>query len=189
MRLNVYRGKGLGFQSTVTTPQGSVVIEGDVNYRLGVGYAVASGNGSAFFLQWNSSQLLAWPTSSQSNLSLRQLPAGKPAARALAPTQTKTDALFALLLQLGQNRPDNAQLLEKDGARFVRTAVARGVKVDVIEGPKASGAGVPGGTIDYWLSAAGQLVRVDAALGGGAVTEVDVDPSTYKSFPVNSALQ
>jgi hypothetical protein len=189
MRFNVYRHTGLHFHTTVTSAKGSVTLDGDVDYRNGVGYAAAIGQGAAFTLQWNAKTFVAWPAPANETAPPAELPKAKPGVRALSPTESTTDNLLALLLFLGQDRPDNAQLIVQDGGRFLRNDTVDGTPVEVLQGPGAGGSSPGGGSLNYWLTAKGQLLRVDASFGGSAPTEIDLSAASYEPFPVSAALR
>jgi hypothetical protein len=183
-RFQNYRAKGVGFRTQVATSGGPLAIIGDVDFREGLGYAQVSGAGSAFTLQWSDRTLLAWPSAAGVLAPPARLPVRKPVGRPLAPAKSSVDAVLAVLLGLGADRPDNAQLIRRNGARWLRSATIGDTKVDVLQGPSATGStAASGAAVRYWVDATGHLLRVDAFLGGGSsATTIDLDTSSYTPF-------
>jgi len=189
VRFQNYRSGGVHFHTAISLQGRPVTLDGLVDYRNHVGYAAATGAGSGFSLQWNATTLLAWPAAAGQTSPPTRLPAGPPAQRALAPRSTVTDAVLLLVLQLGQDRPDNPQLMQQGGAQWLRSATWRGRRVDVLSGPHAAGSTSTAPAVDYWL-AGDALVRVDAHPGGsGAAVPIELDPAGYHPFPRSPALR
>ncbi|MFE6836714.1 hypothetical protein ACFVFI_18015 [Streptomyces sp. NPDC057705] len=87
----------------------------------------------------------------------------------LQPHSAALDSMLLLLLHLGSDRPDNAQLLARSDARWLRDDRIDGVPVMVAAGPGAPGAPAGSGRIGktrYWIDADGRLLRFQARLGG-----------------------
>ncbi|MFA7761616.1 hypothetical protein [Streptomyces sp. NRRL S-448] len=87
----------------------------------------------------------------------------------LRPRSTALDSLLLLLLHLGSDRPDNAQLLARSDARWLREDRIDDVPVIVAAGPGAPGAPSGRGRLGntrYWIDADGRLLRFQARLGG-----------------------
>jgi hypothetical protein len=189
-RFQNYRATGAHFRTRVSSPEGALAVEGDVDYRMQLGYARVSGAGDAFFLQWSDSTLLAWPAKPTVSVSPGKLPAGKPVGRALAPAKSAVDSVLAVVLGLGSDRPDNAQLIRRNGARWLRSATLAGTKVDVLQGPAATGQPAGSGAIvRYWVDATGHLLRLDAFLAGGSsATRIDFDAKAFTKFPRSPKL-
>ncbi len=190
MRFTNFRGTGVRFRTQLNTARGVLTFNGDVDYRRKLGYAEVSGVGSSFTIEWDAATLLAWPSRVEVPTPPQKLPAGRPAARPLAPTRSDIDAVLAVLLGLGQDRPDNAQLIRQNGARWLRGDTIGTVGVDVIQGPAAGGgAAGSGSAVTYWVDPTGHLLRVDASLGGGsAPTRIDLDPAGFARFDRSTRL-
>ncbi len=189
-----YQGTGVQFRTTMSSSQGPLSVAGYVDYRRRVGLAQVSGAGSAFVLEWNASTLLGWPHAATA-LPPTTLPTTAPSKRALAPSANDVDALLTVLLALGQDRPDNAQLIQQGGARWLRQASIGGRRVDVIAGPTtatgATGSTAPSATastVTYWIDARGRMLRLDATLGGSSPTEITLDAAAFRTVPVSPAL-
>lgn len=187
-RFDNYRGTGVRFRTSVSSAQGPLTLVGDVDYRRKLGYALVSGAGSALILQWDETRLVAWPASSAATVPPAGPPSSGGSGRALAPTSTTVDAVLAVLLQLGQDRPDNAQLTARNGARWLRSATLEGRTVDVIEGPHARQGG-SAGAVTYWIDRTGRMLRVDVRLGGGTqTTRISLDAGAFRRFARSAQL-
>lgn len=192
MRLNNHRSTGVHFTTRVSSARGPLRIEGDVDYRAGAGYATIAGAGSSFTLQWSGRTLLAWPAAAGATTAPPTLPRGAPARRALAPARSLVDAVLAVVLELGRDRPDNAQIIRRSGATWLRRATVGPTPVDVIESPDAAGAPATGsgGALTYWIDARGRLLRLEARFGAGpSVTRIDLVAATFRAFPRSGALR
>jgi hypothetical protein len=188
MRFENYR-TGLHFR---TTTNAALALTGDLDYHRHLGYATAIDAGQPSAVQWNASRLLAWswPRGAPAGEPPATLPSNQPRVRALDATKNDLDTLLTILLALGQDRPDNAALIRQDGAMFVRTDVVGAVPVDVLQGPRTSGAGTASSNaLTYWVDAAGHLRRVDIVLGRSPhPVRIDTDPALFRSFPASPLL-
>jgi hypothetical protein len=181
-RFQMYRGTGTHFRSRVVSNGSAVDLSGDVDFRRRLGLVQASIQGrDSFTLQWNAANLAAWPGASGALEPPAKLPTSTPELRPLDPTTTGVDAMLALVLALGQDRADDAEQLRRSGASWLRAETVNGVACDVIAGPAAAGA--KSGNLVYWVGPNGELLRVEAYLGGGATpTRVDLDPKAFRTF-------
>lgn len=182
MRFADYR-TGLRFR---TTTNAGLSLVGDIDYHRHVGYAMATDAGRTSPVQWSATKLVnwVWPPGAPTGEPPAALPTTQTRVRALDATTSDLDALLTILLALGQDRPDNAALIRQDGAMFVRSDTVGGVAVDVLQGPRTSGAGTASGNgLTYWVDATGHLRRVDVVLGrSSAPIRVDTDPNGFRSF-------
>ncbi|HEX6596522.1 MAG TPA: hypothetical protein VF045_06275 [Acidimicrobiales bacterium] len=185
MRFLLHQGRGVHFRTHVSTAGNVVSVAGLLDFHGPVGYGQVSSAGSSFTLQWTKRSLVAWPAAETISEPPPDLPAGSPTARPLAPAQSAVDTVLALLLELGLDRPDNAQLIRANGARWVRSDTIAGTRVDVLQGPAATAdSAASGGPLTYWVDATGRLLRVEAYLGGGGrPTAVDLDAGSFTPFP------
>jgi hypothetical protein len=191
MRFRNYQGTGVHFHTSIVGPDGTLTVDGLVDYRRSLGLAQVSGLGSSFTFEWNRQQLAAWPgTATQTTLPTK-LPTGKPGVRPLNTSATAVDSVLALMLAMGADRPDNAQLLQQNGARWLSRDTIDGVAYDVLTGPAQTGAPA-GGTSDalqYWISPDGHLARLDAHLGGNSTpTTIRVDAAGFHALPAKGPL-
>lgn len=182
MRLTNFEAVGVAVSATIVTTQGVVTLNGDVDFHTLVGYGeVSGGKGPSYTLEWNAGRLLAWPSPGKPTAPPTAVPTIAPQERALAPSSSVVDSVLALLLGLGESRPDNVKQVQQDGARWLRTETLDGKTVDVMQGPSDKGPGHGSDTaFDFWVDRSGHLLRVDAFLGGSATpTRIDLDPSRY----------
>jgi hypothetical protein len=191
MRLTNFEAVGVAFHATVIASQGVVTLNGDVDFHTLVGYGeVSGGKGPSYTLQWNGGRLLAWPSAGKPSEPPSDVPTAAPRERAIAPSSSAVDAVLALLLGLGESRPDNAAQVQQDGARWLRTETLDGQTVDVMQGPSAKGPGHGSDTVlDFWVDRTGHLLRVDAFLGDSTTpTQIDLDPSSYSDVQISPYL-
>ncbi|MGQ0844108.1 MAG: hypothetical protein ACT4QF_08220 [Sporichthyaceae bacterium] len=181
-RFQMYRGTGTHFRSQVVSAGSAVDLSGDVDFRRRLGLAQASVQGKdSFTLQWNAANLAAWPGGSGVLEPPARLPSTDPEMRALDPATIGVDSILALMLALGQDRPDEAQQLRQNGTAWLRRERVNGIDCDVVAGPAAEGA--KAGNVVYWVGPNSELPRVEAYLGGGATaTRVDLDPRAFTPF-------
>ncbi|MER6090309.1 hypothetical protein [Streptomyces bluensis] len=153
-------------------------LTGRLDWRHGTGLAILQGNGGVLE---HGRHLLRW---NHTTVSVRHnwtgpLPTPPPqrgwAQRELTARASTIDTALLLLLSLAADRPDNAQLLLRSGARRLGDEEVAGVPVTVFAGPSAT---PPQGATPetarttpsrtrYWVEAGGRLRRFSARLGGG----------------------
>ncbi len=106
----------------------------------------------------------------------------------LLPGQSRLHAVLAVLLTLGNDRPDNAVLLAQTDAQWLREDTVTGTDVTVFRGPSSdapAGAGIPAppgldesgaAEVRYWVAEDGLLHRLEVTLGGGQdAVVIDLD--------------
>jgi hypothetical protein len=158
----------VSFRGRVPSAAGTLELAGRIDYRRGIGYGTlrtegGSGYGSTGLLQWNGRALafLAGATDAAGSP-----PAGQWQLRPVQAPGGELDTALALLLGLGSDRPDNAQLLRQSNARWLRPEAVGGTPVDVFEGPgAAAGRHDSDPRLRYWVAAGGDLCRVEARIG------------------------
>ena len=102
--------------------------------------------------------------------------------------------MLLLLLELGSDRPDNAQLLLQSDAQWLRADTDDGVPVDVFAGPSApvvsgeTAAGPNPGRLRYWVDGTGRLLRFEVDLPTGMVS-VGLNHSGFAPFPQAAELR
>lgn len=190
MRFQNYRGTGLHFNTEIVAGKATLRLDGDVDFRKELGYAKIAGAGSSFTLQWDARTLVAWPGSSAGPSPPAKLPTRTPARRALAPSGSAVDAVLAVVLGLARDRPDNAQLIRRNGAKWLGRDRIASTEVDVLQGPAARGApSGSGAALRYWLDMTGHAHRVEAFLGGGSRrTQIDLDATSFAAFARSAQL-
>ena len=136
-----YQAKGVRFSTTVPTAQGSLPLAGDIDFRRHLGYAAtrldAGGREQTAVLQWNGTTVQTWLDAGDGLAPPARLPSAKPTGRRIVAASSGLDTLLVLLLDLGADRPDNAQLLQQSDARWLRTDTVDGQRVDVHPRPVA----------------------------------------------------
>ncbi|WP_228554777.1 hypothetical protein [Catenulispora pinisilvae] len=195
-RFRNYETGGRAVTITVPGTAGDLVITGSVDYRAKLGYGVVHGTGrdtsSDGLIEWTATSVLVDPMPS--------VPATAPAAppntgwysRQLQQTGSSLDSSLAIALNLGSDRPDNAQLLPQNGAMWVGQDNVAGHQVTVMTGPTAqsgSGSGLTG-TVRYWVGQDGTMYRVQAAVASSTQPAViEFDTQKYAPVPAITASQ
>jgi hypothetical protein len=142
-----------------------------VDYRASVGYAVVTADGRPP----ETLGLVHWTPTVKDSL-------GAPVPDPPLPPPTEGwdrqpvshdlsvfDAALAMILQLGDDRPENPLLLQQSDARWIRADRVGEVKVDVMTGPSPEGAPPGAGTrTRYWVDATGHVLRMEARIGQSA---------------------
>ena len=165
IRYTAYESKILGLRARVPTPGGALVLDGRVDVAEHVGYATLRTEGrdddaSTGLLQWSLGKVAFNGKRSVAPIDPPPLEGWQ-----LRPMQTsgsELDGVLRLLLNLGADRPENAQLLRQSTARWVGSEDVRGKRVDVFEGPRAAGGEA---RLKYWVDGDGRLHRVQARMG------------------------
>ena len=203
-RFRNYQVTGVSFSTTVPSPQGPLPIEGYVDFRRHLGYAAteltAAGTTQTGVLQWNLSTALTWLGAGNGTSPPATVPTGNGSPRTLSASNSSLDTVLLLLLNLGSDRPDNAQLLRQSDARWLRSDTVRGTTVDVFQGPSSSSTGgagattaptssaaTSGGNTDYYVDANGKLLRFVAELASGSVS-IELGAHPFVMFPKASGL-
>jgi hypothetical protein len=166
-------------------------IAGWVDYASSVGYALVSDSGApADLLLWNDTVRAARTVSSDSAAAPLPPPdtdAGLGSSWQSAPLVADRDkhpllVLLAVLVALGNDRPDNPLLLRQGGALWLRTDNIGATRVTVFAGPtSASSSAVPPSSAQstpnpdasntrYWVDKSGLLLRLEVRLGVDWVT-------------------
>jgi hypothetical protein len=190
MRLRNYQGTGVHFRTSIVGPDGTLRMDGLVDYRRALGIAQVSGLGSSYTFEWNHQQLAAWPGTATQTTVPAKLPTAKPSIQPLNAGATAVDAVFALMLAMGADRPDDARLLQQNGARRLGSDTLNGVAYDVFSAAQTAAlAGTTSDALQYWISADGHLGRLDAHLGGSATaTTITVDGPGFHALPARGPL-
>lgn len=157
VRFSNYTTGVSAFTASVPSPGGKLVLDGRVDFVNHLGYAGmrTDGRDDAFstgLLQWNLGRM-AFATASSADWQVRDL----------QERGSELDGALRLLVNLGSDRPENAQLLLQSSARWLRSDRIGDTAVDVFEGPKQKDAAEA--RLRYWLDADGKLRRLEARLG------------------------
>lgn len=198
VRANNYRREVVPFEVDVPVDTSLVTLVGraDMRDHLAVAGGTSTqtdGSGSAAYatFAWNLGQMAivdtdAAPTQDQLAQAAK-VPTARWEVHDLASSTQPLDQVARVLLNLAQDRADNAQLLRQNGAEYRGTTVVDGKDVTIMTA--ASGASQ---TLTYYVDPeTGQLVRVDVDLGASrpaTITFLDGDESTLGPVPVIKAL-
>ncbi|SMQ58030.1 hypothetical protein SAMN06295943_0103 [Agreia sp. VKM Ac-1783] len=175
--------------------QQPVQFSGWVDYAAGAGYGFASttvdGAADTGLLRFTPQTLGYQPTT------LDKAPLPVPAdgwqESDLDPSATSLSNVVAVLLSLGNDRPDNPQLLQQTDALWLRSDDVDGVAVDVFASPTSDtpATAAPSNaapTIRYWIDETGHLMKAEIPVSGQADTWTtvefsDADPSVSLAVP------
>ena len=177
--VNAYRAKTLAVSGTVVSGADKVALDGWINTVDRIGYALAKpAAGGGFLTVWNSSQVSAQDSSAT------KPPLPRPqtgwSTTALSGQDSALATAQLVLLGIGQDRPENPQLLLQNGAKWLKSATIDNKKVDVMSGPLAEGATVS--NLRYWVDHSGTLLRLQARLGGQDWSTFDLHAVSGVSF-------
>lgn len=141
----------------------TMLLRGAVDFRSHLGYGVLTGADpeGPVLVQWTMAAVVVRPWVAD-----RELPARPPrdgwVGRRLAPAGATLDTALLLTLNLAGDRPENAQLLSQNGARWLRSERAGGKPVDVVSGPAPATGEARRSRTRFWLTADGTMVRFEA---------------------------
>lgn len=189
-RFRNYEAGGRAVTITVPTTSGGLVVTGSVDYRAKIGYGVVRGAGrgtsSDGLIQWNTTTVFLHPVVDAP----AEVPATPPASdwhrRPLRTAGSSLDSALLIALDLGSDRPDNAELLPQNGAAWVGRDEIGGRRVDIMSGPAARAKPDTAGNVRYWLDPDGTMHRVQADVASEPQSVViDFDARPY--VPVRPA--
>ncbi len=183
-RFRNYEAHGRTVTITVPGTAGDLIVTGSVDYRGKLGYGVVHGTGR----NTSSDGLIEWTATSAFVHPMAHAPAHAPASpprsgwysRPLQSSGTSLDSSLAIALSLGNDRPDNAQLLPQNGAAWWGRDRVDGHRVDVMTGPSSRDRSGTAGNVRYWVGSDGTMYRVRVSVGSEAEPVViDFDARTY----------
>lgn len=186
-RFRNYQTGGRAVTITVPATAGGLVIAGSVDYRGKIGYGVVHGTGrdtsSDGLIEWTATTVLVQPMANPP----AEAPATPPRAnwysRPLRTSGSSLDTGLAVALGLGNDRPDNAQLLPQNGAAWTGQDQVNGHQVDVMTGPTTGTKSGTAGIVRYWIGPDGTLYRVQADVASQPEPVV-IDFDTRQYVPV-----
>ncbi|WP_327325109.1 hypothetical protein OG735_23320 [Streptomyces sp. NBC_01210] len=197
-RFTNYRSAAGTVSATIPVPGRTLRLDGRLDWRAHTGYAELRDETPGAPTHWR--HLLRW---NRTTVSARfnwtgprpdKPPADGWSERRLEPRSATVDSTLLLLLSLGSDRPENAQLLVRSSAHVLGHEKISGVPVTVFSGPGTADApapaapsapGTPGRT-RYWVDADGGLRRFAARLGGSG-TWMTADISRQPPPPATPA--
>lgn len=172
-------------------------VDGWVDFAAHLGYAAVreTSSGETGLLAWTPQTVATFDGAAASDDGTPPLP--PPALDAagwttseLAPDRSRLHALLAVLVGLGNDRPDNPVLLQQSDARWLREDSVDGEPVQVLAGPTSDdvsaqdpAADSSAATVRYWVDESWRIVRLEARLGGGGDwTVADLGPAEGVEF-------
>ncbi|WP_420803353.1 hypothetical protein [Streptomyces naphthomycinicus] len=188
-RFRNYEARGRAVTLTVPGTAGVLTVTASVDYRGKLGYGVVRGTGR----DTSSDGLIEWTATSVSVHPMTDAPAHAPASpprsgwysRPLRSSGSSLDSSLAIALQLGADRPDNAELLPQNGAAWLGRDRVRGHRVDVMTGPSSRDRSGTADTVRYWIGSDGTMYRVRADVRS-APQPVSIDFDTHTYGPVEA---
>src|SRR2546423_564863 len=197
-RFRNYEAGGRAVTITVPTTAGGLVVVGSIDYRAKRGYGVVHGAGrdtsSDGLIEWTATSVLVDPMPDAPATAPASPPTTGWVSRPLQQAGNSLDSSLAIALSLGDDRPDNAQLLPQNGAAWVGRDRVAGRDVDVMSGPAAvrrapGGAPGPAGTVRYWVGSDGTMYRVEAGLSSESQPAViSFDTQAYGPLPAGPGV-
>ncbi|MFE0022604.1 hypothetical protein [Amycolatopsis sp. NPDC059021] len=187
-RFRNHEARGRAVTITVPDPAGALVVTGSVDYRAKIGYGVVKGKGrndsGNGLVQWTTHSLALHPMADTPGQAPDVPPATGWYRRPLATAGGALDRALAIVLGLGSDRPDNAQLLPQNGAAWVGTDQIGGHAVDIFTGPESRERPGTADSVRYWLDANGVMYRAQAAVPAEPEPVViDFDTGKYTVVP------
>lgn len=162
-RFNLYRAKAVAVTSTIATGDDVLTLDGWIDTVGHRGYGLVRPRRSAGFLSaWNKVEVSAQSYAGQS--APLPLPTSGWTTIGLKAGDSALAAAQLILVNLGNDRPENPQLLLQSGAQWVRSDSVGGEQVDVMTGPLA--AGDTTSSLRYWIDGDGDVQRLEARLNG-----------------------
>ncbi|WP_244223861.1 hypothetical protein [Amycolatopsis circi] len=169
-RFRNYQKQNRAVTISVPGAAGELVITGSADYRAKAGYGVLKGKGrndsGNGLIRWTATRVELRPLPAVPDLPPAKPPADGWFGRPLNPTAGALDRALAILLGLGNDRPDNAQLLPQNGAEWVAADQVNGHAVDVFTGPDSRERLGSAESVRYWLDADGLMYRVQTSVPG-----------------------
>jgi hypothetical protein len=205
-----YQKSGIRFTASVPTPDGPLPLTGELDFSRKVGIAVTkfidsggtgkSASTDSAIIEWNAETVFTWLGAGNGMTVPTGLPITVPTRRSLDPSASNVDSALVLLLNLGSDQPDNAQLLQRSNARWLHRDQVDGVSVDVISGPTAESSSLTKNAVaalaisnvantrtQYWIDSSGRMVKFVAYLSSGPVA-VALNGSGFVKFATYSGL-
>jgi hypothetical protein len=183
-RFRNYQAQGRAVTITVPGTAGGLTVTASVDYRRKVGYGVVHGTGRGR----SSDGLIRWTPTSVQVRPMTDAPAHAPASpprsgwydRPLLSSGSALDTSLSIVLGLGGDRPDNAELLPQNGAAWWGRERVDGRWTDVMAGPSSPDRSGTAGNVRYWIGSDGTMYRVRVSVGSQPEPVViDFDTHTY----------
>ncbi|EME64367.1 hypothetical protein H074_03335 [Amycolatopsis decaplanina DSM 44594] len=187
-RFRNYEARGRAVTISVPDPAGGLVVTASVDYRTKAGYGVVKGkarnDSGDGLIRWTAARVALHPMPATPGQAPARPPADDWFGRPLNPTGGVLDRALAIVLGLGGDRPDNAQLLPQNGAAWVGSDLINGHPVDVFTGPESRDRPGTAESVRYWLDANGVMYRVQATVAGETdPVVIDFDSHEFIAVP------
>ncbi|MFE9001639.1 hypothetical protein ACFYOY_05755 [Streptomyces sp. NPDC007875] len=186
-RFHNYQAGGRAVTINVPNTAGGLTITGSVDYRRKIGYGTVHGTGRDTsgdgLIQWTATTVFVHPMANTPAKAPARPPASGWYSRPLQNYGSSLDSSLAIVLKLGSDRPDNAELLPQNGAAWVGQDRLDGHEVDIMTGPSARATSGTQGAVRYWIGSDGTMYRVRVGVAS-APQPVVIDFDTQKYVPV-----
>lgn len=179
MRVKIYNAGGVHFHTSLQSLGDALLVDGDVDYKDGLGFAEASTAAESLSLLWSAKGIKTWVDAKGATTTPPKLPTGQAKGRALTPTGSSIDALLSTMLRLAQPKNDSVTEIQTNGALWLRTDAVGKTKVDVFKGPSVAGSAAP----IYWLDSEGNLLRFEIGFASDVLTSIELSTALYKPIP------
>ncbi|MGO4417731.1 hypothetical protein AB4Z54_02865 [Streptomyces sp. MCAF7] len=204
-----YQAGGRAVTINVPGTAGGLTVTGSIDYRGKIGYGVVHGTGrdtsSDGLIEWTATTVYVHPMTDAPAKAPARPPGSGWVSRPLQKYGSSLDSSLTIALKLGNDRPDNAELLPQNGAAWVGQDRLDGHQVDIMTGPNAARAKTgasgasgtsgtasaaptsdtagAGGAVRYWIGSDGTMYRVRVGVAS-ASEPVVIDFDTHKYVPV-----
>lgn len=183
-RFRNYQAGGRAATITVPGTAGGLVIAGSIDYRAKIGYGVVHGTGrdtsSDGLIEWTATTVIVHPMANPPKEAPVTPPQSNWYGRPLRTSGSSLDTALAVALGLGNDRPDNAQLLPQNGATWTGKDEVGGRHVEVMTGPTTGTKSGTAGIVRYWIGLDGTMYRVQADVASQPEpVAIDFDAGRY----------
>ncbi|GAA1578368.1 hypothetical protein GCM10009804_38610 [Kribbella hippodromi] len=184
-RFRNYETGGRSVRITVPDVAGGLVVTASVDFRSKLAYGVIRGEGrnssSDGLVQWTPTVVSVAPLADAPDQAPTTPPATGWSSRPLQANGSALDSALRIALGLGNDRPDNAQLLPQNGASWLGQETVNGHEVARMSGPGARDRPDTQGTVHYWIAGDGTMYRVQVSVASDpqpVVIDFDTRPYT-----------
>lgn len=184
-RFRNYESGGRSVRITVPDVAGGLVVTASVDFRAKLAYGVIRGEGrnssSDGLVQWSPTVVTVAPLADAPDQAPVTPPTTGWSSRPLQANGSALDSALRIALGLGNDRPDNAQLLPQNGASWLGQETLNGHEVVRMSGPGARDRPGTKDTVHYWIGTDGTMYRVQVTVASDpqpVVIDFDTQPFT-----------